>query len=102
MPICEKVLEKIILNSLNEFLEDDLLCEHQSCFRYSDSCEYQLLSIVHSICTFFDCNPLLDVRGVFLDISKAFDRVWHDGFIYKTKSIEIKAMFLKLIIIFWK
>ena len=26
-------------------------------------------------------------RGVFLDISKAFDIAWHDGFIYKIKSI---------------
>ena len=76
------------------------LCEHQSCFRPSDSCEYQLLSIVNDICASVDCNPPLDVRGIFLDISKAFDRVWHDGFIYKIKSIGIKAMFFKLIIIF--
>ena len=35
--------------------------------------------IIHEIQTTFDNNPIADVRGVFLDISKAFDKVWHDG-----------------------
>ena len=38
-----------------------------------------------------------DVRGIFLDISKAFDRVWHEGLIYKIKSIGITGMPLKLL-----
>ena len=33
--------------------------------------------IVHEIYASFDCNPLLDVWALFLDISKAFGRVWH-------------------------
>ena len=32
-----------------------------------------------------------------MDISKAFDRVWHDGLIYKVKWIGINDIFLKLI-----
>ena len=54
-----------------------LFNKNQSRFRPADSREYQLLSIVHDIYASFDCNPPHDVRGVFLDISKAFDRVWH-------------------------
>ena len=84
--------------SIYEFLEEnDLLFDHQSGFRPSDSCEYQLLSIVHDIYISFDCIPPLDVRGIFLDICKVFDRVWHDGLIYKVKCIGINGMFLKLI-----
>ena len=64
LPICGKILEKNILNLIYEvYEENDLLCEHQSGFRPSDSCEYQLLSIVHDIYAFFDCNPPLDDRG---------------------------------------
>ena len=97
LPICGKILEKILSNSIYEFLEEsDLLLEHQSGFRPSDSCEYQLLSVVHDIYTSFDCSPALDVRGIFLDISKAW-HVWHDGVIYKVKCIGINGMFLKLI-----
>ena len=32
-----------------------------------------------------------------MDISKAFDRVWHDGLIYKVKCIGINDIFLELI-----
>ena len=59
--------------------------------------EYQLLSIVHDIYASFDFSPPLDVRGIFLDIFKAFDRVWHDGLIYKVNCIRLNGMFLKLI-----
>ena len=98
LPICSKILEKIIFDSIMRFLnENKLLSDAQSGFRPSDSCEYQLLSIVHDIYKSFDCNPPLEVRGIFLDISKAFDRVWHDGLIYKIKSFGISSTPLKLI-----
>ena len=38
-----------------------------------------------------------EVRGVFLDLSKAFDKVWHDGLIYKLKSLGISGSLLKII-----
>ena len=59
--------------------------------------EYQLLSILHEINKSFDCNPPKDARGIFLDLSKAFDRVWHDGLIYKINRIGITGNSLKLI-----
>ena len=52
-----------------------MLSVHQSGFRPGDSCVHQLISIVHEIYSAFDANPSLEVRGVFLDISKAFDSV---------------------------
>ena len=45
-----------------------------------DSCINQLV-ITHEIFSIFDDN--YEVRGVFLDISKAFDKVWHKGIIHK-------------------
>ena len=46
---------------------------HQSGFRPGDSNVHQLISVVHDIYNAFDANPRLEVRGIFLDISKAFD-----------------------------
>ena len=98
LPILRKIFERIIFNSIFEYLEENnLLCPNQSGFRPSDSCEYQLLSILYEIYKSFDCNPPKDVRGIFLDLSKAFDRVWHDGLIYKIKCIDITGNSLKLI-----
>ena len=73
-----------------------MLTPHQSGFRPNDSCIYQLLSIVHSIYAGFDHNPSLEVRGNFLDISKAFDKVWHEGLLYKLESIGISGNLLNL------
>ena len=43
----------------------------------------QLLSITHEIYQSFDDG--FEVRGVFVDISKTFDKVWYEGLISKTK-----------------
>ena len=45
----------------------------------------------------FDCNPSVNVRGTFLCISKAFDKVQHDSLIYKLKSHGIGNKLLNLI-----
>ena len=42
-------------------------------------------------------NPNVDVRGVFLDISKTFDKVWHDWIIFKLKSYDVKGELLSLL-----
>ena len=86
LPTFGKILEKLMYDSLySHFVSCDLLNPNQSGFRPGDSTVNQLISITHAIFKAFDCNPPLDVRSVYLDISKAFDRVWHDGLIYKLK-----------------
>ena len=88
LPICGKVFEHLIYNSLFEyFIENDLISPNQSGFKPGDSCTNQLISITHEIYQSFDDG--FEVRGVFLDISKAFDKVWYNGLIYKLKQNEV-------------
>ena len=87
LPICGKIFERLIFNPVFEFLEENkLLSPNQSGFRPNDSCKNQLLSIVHSIYTDFDQSPSLEGRGNFLDNPKAFDKVWHEGLLYKLET----------------
>ena len=62
----------------NYFLSNKLFTPSQSGFLPGDSSIAQLLSIIHEI-QIFDNDPTVDVSGVFLEISKASDKIWHDG-----------------------
>ena len=76
-----KIFERLIYNVMYDFLTDNnLLSPNQSGFRSGDSCINQFLSINHEILNAFDKG--LEVGGIFFDISKAFNKVWHDGLIF--------------------
>ena len=62
-------------------IKNDLILQNQSGFKQSDSYVDQFLSILHEIYKSFSDG--FDVRRVFLDTSKAFDKTWHEGIIFK-------------------
>ena len=63
------------------FSANNFISKNQSGFKPDDSCINQLFSITHEIFTSFDNG--VEVRSVFLDISKAFNKVWYKGLIFK-------------------
>ena len=85
-PICGKIIEKIIFNNLYSYLNvNNLITKNLSGFRPGDSATNQLLYLVNEIHLAFGNPESLEVHAVFLDICKAFDKVWHDGLIFKLK-----------------
>ena len=96
MPICSKIFEKVIFDSMYMFFsENNLLSKNQSGFRPGDSTINQLLSITTEIFNAFE--DIDETRAVFLDISKAFDKVWHDGLCFKLRQNGINNKLLDLI-----
>ena len=101
LPIFGKIFERLIYNEMYSFfIENDLISSNQSGFKQGDSCINQLLSITHDIYQSLDQG--YEVRGVFLDISKAFDKVWHKGLIHKLEQNEIGGPLLKILTDFLK
>ena len=91
--IISKVFEKCIYKYLHNFiLDNNLLSPHQSGFRKGDSTINQLLFLYNEFSHALDEGK--EVRTVFFDISKAFDRVWHKGLLFKIESLRIKGNLL--------
>ena len=81
-----------------KYLQDNkFLSDNQSGFRSGDSGISQLIAITHDIFAAFDGNPSLETRGVFLDISKDFDKVWHDGILHKLKCLGVEEGFYNIL-----
>ena len=98
LPLCGKIFEKIIFTNLYKHLTTHhLITKIQPGFRPGDSTTNQLIDFVDEIHQAFDSTKSLEVRAVFLDISKAFDKVWHDGLIFKMRQNGISGKLLKLL-----
>ena len=85
-----KVFEKLVYKHIfNHMLNNNILSPYQSGFIPSDSTTGQLAYLYHRFCEAIDSGK--EVRVVFCDVSKAFDRVWHRGLLIKLKSIGVRG-----------
>ena len=76
------------------FTDNESISSNKSGFKPGESCINLLLYITHDFYQSFDDN--LETRAVFLDISKAFDKVWHESLLYKVKQNGILGNLLNI------
>ncbi|GFT45000.1 RNA-directed DNA polymerase from mobile element jockey [Trichonephila clavipes] len=96
LPILSKLAEKIISTRLNDFHErENILTPEQHGFRPRLSTSHQLLRVVEYIKDGIDRNQY--TAAVFLDIQKAFDRVWHTGLLFKLITYKIPPPLILLL-----
>ena len=85
-----KILEHIIYSQLVNFLESNMFFNAaQHGFRKSFSCETQLLLFTNDLHSALDRGSQMDC--VFLDFSKAFDKVSHELLLLKLNNLHIDA-----------
>ena len=91
LSVVSKVFEKLVNNRIVDHQEKcDLFSDFQYGFRSSQSTADLLLTVVSNrIARVF--NRSGTTRTVALDISKAFDRVWHASLLHKRKSYGISG-----------
>lgn len=90
LPSISKVFEKLVYDKLYNYLcLNNLLNSKNSGFRHGDSTINQLVSISDKLYRALDNRQ--EARMVFLDASKAFDKVWHKGLLFKLKQLGLQG-----------
>ena len=96
LSVVSKVFEKLVNNRIINHLEKcGLFSDFQYGFRSSRSIADLLIVVSDRMARAF--NKSGATRALALDISKAFDRVWHAGLLHKLKSHGISGQIFGLI-----
>ena len=86
LPTLSKLFQKFVTNRLFPLLEDlKTLPDHQFGFRKQHSTIEQIYRITHNISQTLEKKKYCS--AIFLDIQQAFDKVWHEGLLYKLKEV---------------
>lgn len=89
-----KIFERIILVNLQHSLTNKIRPE-QSAFRREHSTTQQLVNLVDQIAV--NMNNRKHTASVFIDVEKAFDRVWHGGLLHKMFQMNLPTYLIKII-----
>jgi hypothetical protein len=85
-----KIQERIVFQKIYRYLKiNNLLTWKNSGFKELDSAMNQLLFITDKIHRALEEGK--EITLVFLDVSKAFDRVWHSGLLHKVRCMGIEG-----------
>lgn len=84
LPVISKVFERLLQKRLFPILDAlNILPDHQFGFRHGHGTSEQCHRVVKTIRDSLENKQYCS--AVFLDVKQAFDRVWHDGLLYKLK-----------------
>lgn len=95
LPVLGKILEKIILKRITTIAQaTNSIPNFQFGFRSHHATTHQLHRVADIISSALETKKYC--AGVFLDVAKAFDTVWHKGLLFKLKNIFPAPLYLIL------
>ena len=86
-------MKSFFIYVFNFFRDNEIITALQSGFVPGDSTVNQLVDIYNTFCKALDEGK--EVRAIFCDVSKAFDRLWHKGLLYKLHYVGITGSLLR-------
>ena len=93
LPYCSKICERLLLKRIYPHkISNNVLPSSQFGLRAKHSTIHQVHKVVNAISTSFENKCYCTCA--FLDIYQAFDRVWHDGLLFKLREILPLSLFL--------
>ena len=90
--VCESIIHDRLLG---HFIENNIITDKQAAYLKGDSTMSQLLYLTHNIRKAWGAKNI--AQTVFLDISAAFDKVWHKGLLAKLSQVGIDGQFYKVL-----
>ena len=100
-PCLAKLFERLIAVRLNDFLKkNNILIKYQSGFRQNRSTRDNIFHLTQKVSESF--NRSKKVCAIFFDIAAAFDKVWHNGLIYKLTQMKLPLYLINWLIEFLK
>ena len=95
LPTLSKIAESVIHKRLlDHLISNKIISKFQAAYIPLDNTSQQLISMIHQIKLAMASNKV--AHGVFLDVSSAFDAVWHAGLLRKLEQLNIKGDVLNL------
>ena len=99
-----KIIEKLIKNRLVHYLEsNNLFIKNQSGFRSHKRTIDNIFFIKQKSLEAFTkkrAKSVMKVGGIVFDIEKAFDKVWHEGLLFKMHQLKVPSKIAQWIKIF--
>ena len=96
LPSLSKICESVIHDRLlKHCMENDIISERQAAYLKGDSTVSQLVQIVHNIRKCWGEKNIM--QGLFLDVSSAFEKVWHNGLLAKLSQIGVNGLFYNIL-----
>lgn len=86
LPLASKIFEKLIMKRLIPLIHENyIIPDHQFGFRQNHSTIEQVHRLVAKIAQNLETKKYCS--AAFLDVQQAFDKVWHEGLLFKIKSL---------------
>ena len=90
LPQFSKILEKLFVHRLDDFIEkQNLLCDQQYGFRTNRSTSMAVMNLTEQISNAIDNKEF--TAGVFIDLKKAFDTIHHEILLKKLEYYGIRG-----------